>query len=107
MAELLRQGMQEGALGLSSGLTYPPSSYASWGELLELCRAVRKQGGLYVTHLRAAPGAGIEDSVREAIAVGGASGVAVHVSNLHRPSARRRPPCPIPGGWRPGGGEWT
>ena len=87
MAELLRRGMQEGALGLSSGLTYPPSCYASWGELLELCRVVRQQGGLYVTHLRAAPGAGIEDSVREAIAVGGASGVAVHVSNLHVPRA--------------------
>lgn len=87
MAELLGQGMQEGALGLSSGLTYPPSSYASWGELLELCRVVRGQGGLYVTHLRAAPGVGIEDSVREAIAVGGASGAAVHVSGLHVPRA--------------------
>ena len=87
MAALLRQGMQEGALGLSSGLTYPPSSYASWGELLELCRVVRDQGGLYITHLRAAPDAGVEDSVREAIAVGGASGVAVHVSNLHVPRA--------------------
>ncbi len=87
MADLLRQAMHEGAQGLSSGLTYPPSSYASWGELLELCRVVREQGGLYVTHLRAAPGGGIEDSVREAIAVGGASGVAVHVSNLHVPRA--------------------
>ena len=87
MADLLRQGMREGAFGLSSGLTYPPSSYASWGELLELCRAVQSQGGLYATHLRAAPGAGIEGSVREAIAVGRASGVAVHVSNLHAPRA--------------------
>ena len=85
MGELLRQGIEEGALGLSSGLTYPPSSYASWGELLELCRVVRSQGGLYVTHLRAARNA--EDAVREAIAVGGASGVAVHISNLHVPWA--------------------
>ena len=85
MAELLRQAMQEGARGLSSGLTYPPSSYASWGELVELCRVVREQGGVYVTHLRAAPGTGVEDAVREAIAVGGASGVEVHISNLHVP----------------------
>ena len=87
MAELLRQGMREGAVGLSSGLTYPPSSYASWGELLELCRVVGDQGGLYLTHLRAAPGVGVEDALREAIAVGGAGGVAVHVSNLHVPRA--------------------
>ena len=83
MVDLLRQAMKEGALGLSSGLTFPPSSYASWGELVELCRVVGEQGGVYATHLRAAPGTGVEDAVREAIAVGGTSGVAVHVSNLH------------------------
>ena len=108
MAELLRRAMREGALGLSSGLTYAPSSYASWGELLELCRVVRQQGGLYVTHLRAAPGARVEDSVREAVAVGGASGAAVHVSNLHVPrAAEARPVLALVDGARARGVDLT
>ena len=52
MQQLLRHGMKEGALGLSTGLTYPPGSYAGTEELVELCKTVAECGGVYVTHVR-------------------------------------------------------
>ena len=52
MAELVEQGMREGALGLSSGLEYEVGSYASTEELVELCKAAARHGGFYMTHIR-------------------------------------------------------
>ena len=44
--------MAEGAVGLSTGLTYPPGMYASAEELIALCKTVAECGGVYVTHVR-------------------------------------------------------
>ncbi len=52
MAALVEQGMQEGALGLSSGLEYDVGSYAATEELVALARAAAKYGGFYMTHVR-------------------------------------------------------
>ena len=52
MAALVEQGMREGALGLSSGLEYDVGSYASTGEVVELCKAAARHGGFYMTHVR-------------------------------------------------------
>lgn len=83
MKELLCQSMHEGALGLSSGLSFPPSRYAIWRELVELCRLVRERGGLYITHLRADRWSTPRAALREAIAIGASTGVAIHISHLH------------------------
>jgi N-acyl-D-amino-acid deacylase len=83
MKELLLQSMHDGALGLSSGLTFPPSRYASWRELVELCRSVREKGGIYVTHLRADRRSSPQAVLREAIGIGSRTGVAIHISHLH------------------------
>ena len=50
MKSLLREAMEEGAYGMSTGLDYPPGSYASTEELIELSREAAKLGGIYHTH---------------------------------------------------------
>jgi N-acyl-D-amino-acid deacylase len=52
MKKLVRQAMEEGALGLGSSLIYAPANYASTRELIELCKVVSQYGGLYITHMR-------------------------------------------------------
>ncbi|HVN46566.1 MAG TPA: D-aminoacylase [Steroidobacteraceae bacterium] len=52
MAELVEQGMREGAMGLSSALEYPPAPYASTAELIALAQAAARHGGIYATHMR-------------------------------------------------------
>ncbi|MPZ98036.1 MAG: amidohydrolase family protein [Dehalococcoidia bacterium] len=80
---LLHEGLEQGARGLSTGLSYYPQSYSDTEELVELCRVVAEYGGVYVTHVRnhntdrAAHGGGIA----EALDVGRRSGVKVHVSH--------------------------
>jgi N-acyl-D-amino-acid deacylase len=80
MINLLEQAMQQGALGLSSGLVYAPGAYCEEDELIELARVVAKYGGVYATHLRNQAD-GLVESVKEAIKIGIESGVSVHISH--------------------------
>jgi|FaiFalDrversion3_1042247.scaffolds.fasta_scaffold01117_3 N-acyl-D-amino-acid deacylase len=89
--ELLKEGMGAGAFGLSTGLTYPPGSYADTAELIALCQVVAQQGGIYVTHVRYTLGDRFADPFREAIAIARASGCPLHISHFH---------TPVPGGAR-------
>lgn len=82
MHDLLRQGMQQGAFGISTGLNYPPGSYASTDEVVELCKEVSRLGGLYVTHVRYPMGDRFLDPFREALEIGRRSGVPVHISHI-------------------------
>ncbi|NHJ24876.1 MAG: D-aminoacylase [Candidatus Lokiarchaeota archaeon] len=52
MKRYLREAMQAGAFGMSTGLIYPPQVYSSTNELIELCKIVAEYGGLYFSHLR-------------------------------------------------------
>ncbi len=52
MCALVRQAMQEGALGLSSALIYPPASFAHTDELIALAKAAAEFDGLYISHIR-------------------------------------------------------
>jgi len=52
MRALLRQAMEDGAMGLSSALEYPPAPYASTEELIALAREAARFGGIYATHMR-------------------------------------------------------
>jgi N-acyl-D-amino-acid deacylase len=92
MRKLIRQGMEEGAFGISTGLTYPPGSYADTAELIEVSREVAEQHGIYVTHVRYSIGDRFMDPFKEAIQIGRRSGVPVHISHLHspRPGAARK-----------------
>lgn len=81
MQELIRQSMCEGALGLSTGLIYPPCCFADTNELIELCRAVEEFDGIFVSHMRSESDY-IEDAIAEMIEVGKQSGVRVHISHF-------------------------
>ena len=52
MQALVAEGMQEGALGLSTALQYPPAPYAKTDELIALAQTASQYGGIYATHMR-------------------------------------------------------
>lgn len=52
MKALVAQAMEEGAMGLGTSLIYPPASYASTEELIELAKVASSYGGMYTTHMR-------------------------------------------------------
>ncbi len=81
MQELIRQAMREGALGLSTGLIYPPCCFADTAELIELCQTVAEKDGIFVVHMRSESDY-LSDAVAEMIEVGTQSGVRVHISHF-------------------------
>src|SRR3989440_4007694 len=52
MRELVRQAMEEGALGIGTALIYPPAFFAKTEELIELCKVAAKYQGKYISHMR-------------------------------------------------------
>jgi len=52
MKLLVRQAMEEGAMGIGSSLIYAPAFYASTDELIEICKVASEYGGIYISHLR-------------------------------------------------------
>lgn len=81
MQTLLSRCLDEGAIGLSTGLVYAPGAYAETDELVELSRVAGKRGGFYFSHIRG-HGATLLESIREALAVGEGAGLPVQVSHL-------------------------
>jgi len=81
MQELIRKSMREGALGLSTGLIYPPCCFADTSELIELCRTVVEFDGVFVAHMRSESDY-IENAIAEMIEIGKQSGVRVHISHF-------------------------
>jgi N-acyl-D-amino-acid deacylase len=80
MREIVATGMAEGALGLSSGLTYTPGMYASTDELVALCEVVGRLGGYYSPHHRSY-GAGALEAYAEMIEVSRRSGCPLHLAH--------------------------
>ncbi|MFF9701061.1 amidohydrolase family protein [Streptomyces griseofuscus] len=80
MRELVAQGLAEGAVGLSSGLTYTPGMYADDAELTELCRVVASYGGYYCPHHRSY-GAGALDAYAEMVALARAAHCPLHLAH--------------------------
>ena len=75
------QAMDEGAIGLSTGLIYPPGSYASTEELIEVTRPAGERDGFYFSHIRG-EAAGLLDAVAEAIRIGRETGAAVQIAHF-------------------------
>lgn len=84
MRSYVRQAMDQGAAGLSSGLFYAPGSYAETGEIIALCEVVKEFDGIYATHIRdeSTYTIGLEASIEEAIEIGEKAGVSVQISHL-------------------------
>lgn len=80
MQELIRTAMNEGAVGMSSGLTYTPGMYASTDELAALCRTVAECGGFYAPHHRSY-GKGALEAYAEMIQLSRSTGCPLHLSH--------------------------
>lgn len=80
MQDVVRTAMVEGAVGMSSGLTYTPGMYATTEELAALCRTVGDLGGFYAPHHRSY-GKGALDAYAEMIGLSRSTGCALHLSH--------------------------
>ncbi|MEU4278795.1 D-aminoacylase [Streptomyces tanashiensis] len=80
MRRLVAEGLEQGAVGMSSGLTYTPGMYAPDSELTELCRVVAEYGGYYCPHHRSY-GAGALRAYEEMVALTREAGCALHLAH--------------------------
>jgi len=80
MKGILRESMEAGAAGFSTGLIYTPSCYADEREIIELAKVIAPFDGIYASHMRDESNF-VVDSVKETIAVGRQAGVRVSISH--------------------------
>ncbi|MGQ9585625.1 MAG: N-acyl-D-amino-acid deacylase family protein [Anaerolineae bacterium] len=93
MKSLLAQALEQGAVGMSTGLIFAPSSYGDTEELVELAKVLARYDRLYASHIRGERET-LMEAVREAIAIGERSGARVEVSHVEavgRPNWGRMP----------------
>lgn len=83
MTAIVRDAIADGAVGLSSGLDYPPGSFATTEELAALTRAAGAGGGFYHTHVRYPLGDRFLDPFREAIDIGRRAGAPSHITHFY------------------------
>ena len=88
MKALVAKGMEEGAIGFSTGLQYVPGSYADRAEIVELAKVAGRAGGIYASHMRN-EGTRVAEAVAETIAVGEAARCPVQISHLKIDSPNR------------------
>lgn len=87
MIGLLDEALAAGAAGLSTGLYYAPGLFATTDEVIALSKVVARRGGYYASHIRN-EAEGLLEALDEALAIGRASGVPVHVSHLKAAGTR-------------------
>lgn len=80
MKELLKEAMENGAAGFSTGLIYTPCCYAETDEIVELAKVIRPYGGIYASHMRNESYDSVK-SVEETIEIGRRAGVPVFISH--------------------------
>jgi N-acyl-D-amino-acid deacylase len=95
MEAILRESMEHGAFGLSSGLDYPPGSHADTAELGRLANASASLGGIYHTHVRYQLGDRFLDPFQEALTIGRESGSPVHLTHLYRRATAKGGSAPL------------
>jgi N-acyl-D-amino-acid deacylase len=81
MEQLLAEGLEQGAWGLSTGLIYPPGSFAGTEELISLARVLARYRALYTSHIRG-ESAAVMQSIDEAVRIGRESGARIEISHL-------------------------
>ena len=78
MDELVNQAVRDGAIGVSSALSYVPNTFMTTDEIVRLCRIAARFGGIYATHVRRQD-LEMRAGVLEALEVGEKAGVPVHI----------------------------
>jgi N-acyl-D-amino-acid deacylase len=81
MIALVRQSMEEGAMGIGSSLIYAPGFYADTDELIALSAAAGEYGGMYISHMRS-EGNGLLEAVDELITISREAGVPAEIYHL-------------------------
>ena len=81
MKMLVRQAMEEGALGIGSSLIYAPAFYAATDELIELCKVASEYGGMYISHIRS-EGNRFLESVDELIRISSEANIDAEIYHL-------------------------
>ncbi|MBT8252802.1 MAG: D-aminoacylase [Flavobacteriaceae bacterium] len=81
MKDMVRQAMEEGALGVGSSLIYAPAFYSSTEELIELCKIASEYDGMYISHMRS-EGANILNSLNELIRIADEAQIRAEVYHL-------------------------
>jgi N-acyl-D-amino-acid deacylase len=81
MRALVRQAMEEGALGIGSSLIYAPAFYANTDELVALCKEAAPYGGMYISHMRS-EGNRLLEGVDELIDIARRAGVPAEIYHL-------------------------
>jgi N-acyl-D-amino-acid deacylase len=81
MRAIVDTAMRQGAMGMTTALIYPPSSYATTDELAEVAKAAARHGGTYASHIRG-EGSEVVQAVREAIEIGERGGLPVEIFHL-------------------------
>jgi N-acyl-D-amino-acid deacylase len=87
MRATLRDAMADGAVGLSSGLDYPPGSFATTDELAQLTKTAGELGGFYHTHVRYPLGDRYLDPFKEAIEIGRRADAPAHITHFYHRQA--------------------
>lgn len=84
MQALVQQEMDDGAFGLSTGLFYAPGSYSDTDEVIALAKTVKKNNGIYDTHLRdeGSFSIGLIPAIEEAIEIGKQAKLPIHISHI-------------------------
>jgi N-acyl-D-aspartate/D-glutamate deacylase len=80
MKQMVAQAMDEGAIGLSTGLRYVPGIYSETDEVIALAKVAGQRGGIYSSHIRD-EGAGSVDAVKEVIRIAREGGLPAQVSH--------------------------
>ena len=81
MRAIMDTAMRGGAMGMTTALIYPPSSYSTTDELVGVAKAAAPLGGVYASHIRG-EGREVVQAVREAIEVGERAGMPVEIFHL-------------------------
>jgi len=81
MRALVRQAMEEGALGVGSSLIYAPAFYAKTDELVELCKVAAASGGMYISHMRS-EGSRLEEAVDELLTIARQASIGAEIYHL-------------------------
>jgi N-acyl-D-amino-acid deacylase len=82
MKQLVVEGLEQGAVGLSAGLTYAPGMYGDYDELVALCEVMRPYGGFYCPHHRNY-GLHALEAYRDSIEIARRAGVPLHLAHAH------------------------
>ena len=81
--QLIRQGMEEGAFGLSNGMSYVPNMFFDTAQLIELCKVAASYGGIFTIHIRnVSPGDPRDKGLKEAIEIAKGARIPVEIFHL-------------------------